>query len=144
MSVAQQSPARTGTERWIDGAFTNPVIAGMHPDPSVCRVGSDYYLVTSSFEYFPGVPIFHSRDLVHFRAIGHCLTRPSQLSLAGAKSSAGIFAPTLRYHAGLFYMVTTNTSGGGNFYVTARDPAGPARRLLSAPLLPRHGQHPDP
>jgi len=105
--------------------FKNPILPGFHPDPSICRVGSDYYLVTSSFEYFPGVPIFHSRDLVHFRAIGHCLTRPSQLSLAGAKSSEGIFAPTLRYHDGLFYLVTTNISGGGNFYVTARDPAGP-------------------
>lgn len=103
----------------------NPVITGFHPDPSICRVGEDYYLVTSSFEYFPGVPIFHSRDLVHWRQIGHCLTRPSQLPLEGVRPSAGIYAPTIRHHDGTFYMVTTNVSGGGNFYVTASDPAGP-------------------
>ena len=102
----------------------NPIIPGFYPDPSICRVGRDYYLVTSSFEYFPGVPIFHSRDLVHWRQIGHCLTRPSQLPLHEAKASKGIYAPTLRHHAGRFYMVTTNTSHGGNFWVTAEDPAG--------------------
>src|SRR5688572_17439346 len=105
--------------------FQNPVIPGFHPDPSICRVGDDYYLVTSSFEYFPGVPIFHSKDLVHWRQLGHVLTTPSQLPLEKARSSAGIFAPTLRYHDGTFYMVTTNVSGVGNFYVTATDPAGP-------------------
>src|SRR5882724_8476694 len=105
--------------------FRNPILAGFYPDPSVCRVGDDYYLVTSSFEYFPGVPIFHSRDLVHWRPIGHCLTRASQLPLQNAKSSQGIFAPTLRYRDGTFYMVTTNISGGGIFYVTATDPSGP-------------------
>jgi xylan 1,4-beta-xylosidase len=105
--------------------YANPILPGFHPDPSVCRVGSDYYLATSSFEYFPGVPLFHSRDLVHFRPIGHALTRASQLPLASAKSSEGIFAPTLRYHRGTFYLVTTNVSGGGNFYVTAQDPSGP-------------------
>lgn len=105
--------------------FTNPIIPGFHPDPSICRVGDDYYLVTSSFEYFPGVPIFHSRDLVHWRQIGHCLTTEEQLPLSNAWSSGGIFAPTIRYHQGLFYMVTTNVSGFGNFFVTAKDPAGP-------------------
>jgi xylan 1,4-beta-xylosidase len=102
----------------------NPVIPGFHPDPSVCRVGEDYYLVTSTFEYFPGVPVFHSRDLVHWRQIGHCLTRGSQLPLEGARSSGGIYAPTIRYHDGTFYMVTTNVTGGGHFYVHTRDPAG--------------------
>jgi len=105
--------------------FNNPILPGFYPDPSICRVGDDYYLATSSFEYFPGVPIFHSRDLVHWEQLGHALTRPSQLELTGAKSSQGIFAPTLREHAGLFYLVTTNVSGGGSFYVTARDPRGP-------------------
>ena len=104
--------------------YSNPIIAGFYPDPSVCRVGSDYYLVTSSFEYFPGVPIFHSRDLVHWRQIGHCLTRASQLPLANARSSGGIFAPTIRYHAGVFYMITTNVSAGKHFIVTTKDPAG--------------------
>ena len=100
--------------------FRNPVLPGCYPDPSVCRVGEDYYLVNSSFEYFPGVPIFHSRDLVHWRQIGHCLERPSQLPLAQADSSGGIYAPTLRHHQGVFYMTTTNVSAGGNFIVTAK------------------------
>ena len=105
--------------------YANPVIPGFHPDPSVCRVGSDYYLVTSSFQYFPGVPIFRSRDLVHWRQIGHCLTRKSQLDLEGCKSSLGIFAPTLRYHDGRFYMITTNTNGFRNFFVWADRAEGP-------------------
>jgi alpha-N-arabinofuranosidase len=105
--------------------FSNPVIPGFYPDPSICRVGGDYYLVNSSFEYFPGVPIFHSRDLVHWQQIGHCLTRKSQLNLDKVRSSGGIYAPTIRYHKGTFYMVTTCVDCGGNFYVTAKDPAGP-------------------
>lgn len=104
--------------------YRNPVIPGFYPDPSVCRVGEDYYLVTSTFEFFPGVPVFHSKDLVHWEQIGHCLTRPSQLPLKEARPSGGIYAPTIRYHEGVFYMVTTNVSYGGNFYVTATDPAG--------------------
>jgi len=106
------------------GTYRNPVIPGFHPDPSVCRVGEDYYLVTSSFEYFPGVPIFHSKDLVNWRQIGHVLTRKSQLDVSKAGASGGIFAATIRFHDGTFYMITTNMSGNGNFYVTARDPAG--------------------
>lgn len=104
--------------------YYNPILTGTYPDPSICRVGDDYYLVTSSFCYFPGVPIFHSRDLVHWRQIGHCLTRQSQLNLAGIASAHGIFAPTIRYHDGQFYMVTTLVGGGGNFYVHTEDPAG--------------------
>ena len=108
--------------------YRNPVIAGFHPDPSVCRVGHDHYLVTSSFEYFPGVPVFHSRDLVNWRQIGHCLTRQSQLPLNGCRASGGIWAPTIRYHKGLFYMTTTLVPREGsvrNFYVTASHPGGP-------------------
>ena len=105
--------------------YRNPVLPGFYPDPSVCRVGSDYYLVTSSFEYFPGVPLFHSRDLVHWQQLGYCLSRASQLPLAGAASSGGIWAPTLRYRDGIFYLTTTNVSAGGNFIVTARAPQGP-------------------
>ena len=103
--------------------YQNPVIPGFHPDPSVCRVNDDYYLVTSSFEYFPGVPVFHSKDLIHWEQIGHCLTRDSQLPLNKCWASGGIYAPTIRFHNGLFYMVTTNVSGGGNFFVTAADPS---------------------
>ncbi|WP_439656988.1 glycoside hydrolase family 43 protein [Lentzea sp. HUAS TT2] len=104
-----------------------PVIPGMHPDPSVCRVGEDYYLVCSSFEYFPGIPVFHSRDLVRWKQIGNALERPSQLCLtADTPSSAGIYAPTLRHHDGRFWLVVTNVShGGGNMVFTATDPDGP-------------------
>jgi xylan 1,4-beta-xylosidase len=104
--------------------YQNPVIGGFHPDPSVCRVGEDFYLVNSSFEFFPGVPIFHSKDLVHWEQIGHCLTAESQLPLAKVNASGGIYAPCIRYNKGVFYMVTTNINHGGNFYVTATDPAG--------------------
>jgi xylan 1,4-beta-xylosidase len=96
----------------------------LYPDPTVCRVGRDFYLACSSFEYFPGVPIFHSRDLVSWRQLGHVLTRPSQLDLTAAPSSGGIYAPTLRHHGGRFYLVTTLV-GRGNFLVTADDPRGP-------------------
>ncbi|MDQ6417876.1 glycoside hydrolase family 43 protein [Paenibacillus sp. LHD-117] len=104
--------------------YQNPIIRGFHPDPSVCRSGEDYYLVTSSFEYFPGVPLFHSKDLVNWTQIGHVLTRPEQLDLSRAPSSGGIFAPTIREHKGTFYMITTNISAGGNFIVHTNDPRG--------------------
>jgi len=103
----------------------NPILRGFHPDPSICRVGEDYYLVSSSFEYFPGIPVFHSRDLVNWRQIGHALTHASQLPLEGAKCSYGIWAPTIRFHEGCFYLVSTNMTLGGNFLVTANHPAGP-------------------
>ncbi|MBD0779628.1 glycoside hydrolase family 43 protein [Maribacter sp. ANRC-HE7] len=100
--------------------YTNPVIPGFYSDPSVCRVGEDYYLVTSTFEYFPGVPVFHSKDLVNWEQIGHCIHRREQLP-----HGINIFAATLRHHKGTFYMITTNVANGGNFYVTASNPAGP-------------------
>ncbi|MDQ8736495.1 glycoside hydrolase family 43 protein [Paenibacillus sp. LHD-38] len=112
--------------------YVNPVISGFHPDPSICRVNEDYYLVTSSFGYFPGVPIFHSRDLINWNQIGHCLTRESQLKLTEGKQHkftavgfTGIFAPTLRYHEGKFYMITTNVAVAKNFIVSADKPEGP-------------------
>ncbi|MDL2299956.1 glycoside hydrolase family 43 protein [Bacteroides sp. OttesenSCG-928-E20] len=105
--------------------YQNPIIRGFNPDPSICRVNDDYYLVTSSFEYFPGLPIYHSKDLVNWQQIGHCLTRDSQLPLHQVYASGGLFAPSLRYHDGLFYVICTNVSGGGNFFCTATDPAGP-------------------
>jgi len=111
--------------------YHNPVIPGFNPDPSVCRVGDDYYLVTSTFEYFPGVPIYHSKDLVNWKMIGHVLHRPEQLDLDKVASTAGIYAPTLRYHNGIFYMITTlvtdreGNKPKGNFIVTATKPEGP-------------------
>lgn len=104
--------------------YKNPVIPGFHPDPSVCKAGDDYYLVNSSFQYFPGVPLFHSKDLVHWEQIGNCLDRPSQVDLTGANAWGGIYAPTIRYHEGTFYMITTNVSGKGNFLVHTTDPRG--------------------
>lgn len=103
----------------------NPIIPGFHPDPSICRVGGDYYLVNSSFEYFPGVPIFHSTDLQNWKQIGNVLNRESQLSLKDATGWQGIYAPTIRYHQGRYYMITTLVGGSGNFMVTATNPAGP-------------------
>ncbi|NSW95870.1 MAG: glycoside hydrolase family 43 protein, partial [Bacteroidales bacterium] len=100
--------------------YKNPVIPGFFSDPSVCRVGDDYYLVTSTFEYFPGVPVFHSKDLVNWELIGYCIDRPTQLP-----KGLNIFACTIRHHNGTFYMITTNVGAGGNFYVTATNPAGP-------------------
>ena len=108
--------------------YKNPVIPGFYPDPSICRVGSDYYLVNSSFEYFPGVPVWHSKDMVHWQQIGNILNRESQLPLKNCKPSNGIYAPTIRYNKGTFYMVVTLVNGDkhyGNFYVTAQNPAGP-------------------
>lgn len=108
--------------------FENPILPGCYPDPSICRVEDDYYLVTSSFEYFPGMPIFHSRDLVHWRQLGHVLDRPSQLALDGIRPSGGLYAPTIRWHQGVFYVINTlvdGTARSGNFIVTATDPAGP-------------------
>lgn len=103
-----------------------PVVPGFHPDPSVCRAGDAYYLVTSSFEYAPGVPVFRSRDLSAWEQIGHVLDRPEQLRVTGARHSGGVYAPTLRHHDGRFWMITTNVSDGpGQLLVTASDPAGP-------------------
>lgn len=105
--------------------YKNPVIKGFSSDPSICRVGNDYYLAASTFIYFPGVPIFHSKDLVNWRQIGNALTRTSQLPLENQGNSRGIYAPTLRCQNGKFYLVTTNISNGGNFIAVASDPAGP-------------------
>jgi alpha-N-arabinofuranosidase len=112
----------------MSSVVCNPILSGFYPDPSICRVGEDYYLVTSTFEYFPGLPIFHSRDLVHWRQIGHVLDRPSQLPLDGVRPSDGLYAPTIRYSQGVFYVINTlvqGTTKSGNFIVTAADPAGP-------------------
>ena len=108
--------------------FRNPILSGCYPDPSICRVGEDYYLVTSSFEYFHGLPIFHSRDLVHWNQIGHVLDRSSQLDLDEIRPSGGLYAPTIRHHNGTFYVINTLVDGkrrSGNFIVTANQPQGP-------------------
>lgn len=104
--------------------FMNPILAGFYPDPSVCRKGDTYYLVNSSFSFFPGVPIFESKDMVKWQQIGHVLDRESQLQLAGQWVSGGIYAPAISYNKqnGTFYMITTNVGKGGNFYVKTKNP----------------------
>lgn len=106
-------------------SFTNPILAGFYPDPSICRVGEDYYLVVSSFAYFPGIPVFHSTDLVNWKQIGAVLDRPEQMDATGLGVSRGIFAPSIRYHDGQFYVTCTLVDKGGNFVATATNPAGP-------------------
>ena len=101
--------------------YTNPIVKGFYPDPSVCEVNSKYYMVCSSFQYFPGVPLFESDDLVNWKQIGHVLTRKTQVMLEKINSSGGVFAPTIRYNDGRFYMVTTNDTTHQNFYVYTDD-----------------------
>ncbi len=108
-------------------SFSNPVISGFSPDPSIARVGDDFYLVTSTFEYFPGIPVYHSRDLVNWELIAYALHDRSQVDLDSVSSGSGIHASTIRYHDGTFYVITTNNIDGEliNFIVTAEDPRGP-------------------
>ncbi|AHG92052.1 glycoside hydrolase family 43 [Gemmatirosa kalamazoonensis] len=113
------------TNRPRPGEYTNPILMGFHPDPSITRAGDDYYLVNSTFAYFPGIPVFHSRDLVSWTQIGSVIDRPSQLRLDSLGVSRGVFAPAIAFHAGTFYVVNTCVDCGGNFLVTATDPAGP-------------------
>lgn len=105
--------------------YRNPILAGFYPDPSILRVGSDYYLVNSSFGYFPGLPVFHSRDLVHWTQIGNALSRPEQIKLMGGNVSQGLYAPALRFNQGTFYIINKHVGGGGIYFITAKDPAGP-------------------
>lgn len=108
-----------------DGHYRNPILAGYYPDPSVCKAGDAYYLVNSTFAYFPGLPIFTSRDLVNWTQLGHVIDRPNQLKYAGRAVSEGLFAPAITHHAGRFYVVCTMVGAGGNFVVTADSPSGP-------------------
>jgi xylan 1,4-beta-xylosidase len=118
--------------------FRNPILPGSFPDPSICRVGEDFYLVNSSFTYFPGLPLHHSRDLVNWTLIGNALHRPEQCAGANnlwdVQTKGGIHAPSLRYRDGIFYIITTNVylpPGVGqetqfiNFVLTAEDVCGP-------------------
>ncbi|TDZ20872.1 Non-reducing end alpha-L-arabinofuranosidase BoGH43A [Colletotrichum orbiculare MAFF 240422] len=121
----------TGVLSCFVSGLVNPIIPGFNPDPSIIRVGGDFFLATSTFEFFPGVPIYHSTDLVRWENIGHALSRPSQLNLRGTAPSGGIFAPTLRFHDGVFYLVDTAfdvinppdnvTRIPRSFYVTTTD-----------------------
>ncbi|MCU1445212.1 glycoside hydrolase family 43 protein [Cryobacterium sp.] len=112
-------PAEAGT------AWPNPLIAGFYPDPSVVKVGSDYYLATSTFEYLPGIPVFHSTDLVTWTQLGHVVERPGQLASAHVPTLGGAWAPTIRHRGGVFYVVVTDAMGRGMLIFSATDPAGP-------------------
>jgi alpha-N-arabinofuranosidase len=134
-SVAEAGPARferftydgRSQEQVVAGAgrYRNPILSGYYPDPSVTRVGDDYYLVNSSFAHFPGLPVFHSKDLVNWTQIGNAIDRPGQLDVSGLEVSRGVFAPDISHHDGLFYIVNTCVDCRGNFVITAKDPAGP-------------------
>jgi xylan 1,4-beta-xylosidase len=114
------------------GTIQNPVLRGFFPDPSICRVGDDYYIANSTFEWFPGVTLSHSRDLVNWRLVGQALTRSSQLDMRGDPNSGGIWAPCLTHADGLFWLVYTDVRGWTgsfkdvrNFLVTSPSIEGP-------------------
>ena len=105
--------------------LTNPILAGFYPDPSIVKVGTDYYLVNSTFSYFPGLSVFHSKDLKHWKQIGNAIDRISQLDFMETKMTRGLFAPDISYHKGTFYITCTEIDRRGNFVITAQNPAGP-------------------
>jgi xylan 1,4-beta-xylosidase len=105
--------------------YRNPIVPGFAPDPSIVRVRDDYYLINSSFAFFPGIPIYHSRDLVNWEQIGNAIDRPGQFNFSGLGIARAIFAPTLRWHDGVFYIIGTCVECGGNFLLSAASAAGP-------------------
>lgn len=115
----------TGLAANAQNSLPNPILSGFYPDPSICKVGTDYYLVNSTFSYFPGIPVLHSKDLKNWKQIGNVISRPSQMDFMGDRLSRGLFAPAINYHDGLYYVTCTLIDRKGNFVVTAKDPAGP-------------------
>lgn len=108
----------------VPDTYKNPILSGYHPDPSICRVGDTYYMVNSSFEWYPAMPVHKSKDLVNWELVGYGGTNPEKLAMPeGIRNSGGIYAVTIRHHDGLFYLITTHIGGGGNFYVTTTDPS---------------------
>ena len=105
--------------------LVNPILTGFYPDPSITKVGKDYYLVNSTFSYFPGIPVMHSRDLKNWEQIGNVISRPSQMTFMGDRMTRGLFAPAIEYHNGTYYVTCTQIDHKGNFVVTAKNPAGP-------------------
>ena len=106
------------------GQYRNPILPGFYPDPSICRVGDDFWMVNSSFGYFPGLPVWHSTDLVHWEQCGSALENNEEFWLGNQNIIIGTFAPTIRYNPGngLYYIVCTFMGGYGNFFVTTDDP----------------------
>ena len=117
--------AQSNSKAPAAGQYANPILRGFYPDPSITRVGDDYYLINSTFAFYPGIPVFHSKDLVHWTQIGNAIDRPSMLDFSGLATSRGVFAPDISYHDGTFYIVNTCVDCKGNFVITAKDPKGP-------------------
>lgn len=115
--------------------ITNPVLMGFYPDPSVVKVKDDYYLVNSTFSYFPGLPVFHSKDLKNWKQIGNVISRTSQMDFVGERMTRGLFAPGISFHNGTFYVTCTDIDHDGNFIVTAKDPAGPWSNPVKIPQV---------
>lgn len=109
----------------MENKIINPVIPGFYPDPSICRVGNDFYIACSSFELYPGIPIFHSRNLADWEQVGYAMTEENQFHVEKNGMTGGVMAPTIRYHDGLFYIINANFSDKGNYIITAENPAGP-------------------
>lgn len=107
------------------GEYANPILKGTYPDPAVLRVGKDFYFVSSTFAWFPGLPVFHSTDLVHWTQIGNAIDRPGMLDFGRLGLSRAVFAPTLSYRDGLFYLLNTCVDCKGNYLITTKDPKGP-------------------
>lgn len=121
-------PAQTTT-------LVNPILTGFYPDPSVVQVGADYYLVNSTFSYFPGIPVFHSKDLKNWKQIGNVIDRASQMDFMGERLTRGLFAPAISYHNGTYYVTCTDIDHDGNFIVTAKNPAGPWSNPVRVPQV---------
>lgn len=140
----KSQPTNTG----IPATFTNLILPGSYPDPSICRVDITYYLVNSSFIWYPGVPIHGSKDLVNWELIGYVLNTPEHLDVNDrAGTFAGIWAPTLRYNKGLFYLTVTQKNcgtGANNHNVSvfkSNQPAGPYKPCPHNPVLTHRGTH---
>jgi xylan 1,4-beta-xylosidase len=127
--------AMLGMAQFVSAQTTlvNPILTGFYPDPSVVQVGTDYYLVNSTFSYFPGIPVFHSKDLKNWKQIGNVIDRASQMDFMGEKLTRGLFAPAISYHNGTFYVTCTDIDHDGNFVVTAKNPAGPWSNPIRIP-----------
>ena len=115
--------------------LVNPILKGFYPDPSIVQVASDYYLINSTFSYFPGIPVFHSKDLKNWKQIGNVIDRTSQLDFMGERMTRGLFAPAISYHKGTYYVTCTDIDNDGNFVVTAKNPAGPWSNPVKIPQV---------
>lgn len=124
-----------------DFGYDNPILPGMNPDPSICRVGDEYYLVTSSFIQYPGLPIYHSKDLVHWEMVGYCCREENGFDIS---KGSGLYAPTLRYDEAskTFYVICTNMRNGGNFITYTQNPRGIWSNLIYLKHPEMHGIDP--